>query len=118
MPTKLNLTKDVAGYNAFGLVPSQDSYAGLLATAAAQTITVPSEYPAYLAVMSFTPGSNIWVNFSTTAVTPSGSIGANLNELNPAGRRVLKGSTISFITPDAAGAYVSVLFYVVPEFGN
>ena len=58
------------------------------------------------------------MNFVTTAVTPPGAIGADLNELNPAGRRVLKGTTISFITPDAAGAYVSVLFYVVPEFGN
>ncbi len=118
MPTKLNMTKDVAGYNAFGLVPSLDSYAGVLAATVAQTITVPSEYPAYLAVLSYTPGANVFVNFVTTAVTPVGAIAANLNELNPAGRRVLKGSTISFITPDVAGAYVSVLFYVVPEFGN
>ena len=118
MPTKLNLTRDVAGYNAFGLVPSLDSYAGVLAATVAQTITVPSEYPNYLAVFSFTPGANVFVNFVTTAVTPPGAIGANLNELNPAGRKVSKGSTISFITPDAAGAYVSVLFYVVPEFGN
>jgi hypothetical protein len=118
MPTKLNLTKDVAGYNAFGLAPSVDSYGGILVATVAQTITVPSAYPAYLAVMSYTPGSNVWVNFTTTAVTPPGAIGANLNELNPAGRRVLKGTTISFITPDAAGAYVSLMFYVIPEFGN
>lgn len=118
MPTKFNMTKDVAGFNGFGVVPSQDSYAGILVAAAAQTITVPSEYPAYIAVMSYTPGANVWVNFTTTAVTPAGAIGANLNELNPAGRRVLKGTTISCITPDAGGAYVSILFYVVPEFGN
>src|SRR3990167_17922 len=118
MATKLNLTRDVAGFNAFGLVPSTDSYAGVLAATVAQTITVPSAYPAYLAVLSYTPGANVWVNFVTTAVTPPGAIGADLNELNPAGRRVLKGTTISFITPDAAGAYVSVLFYVVPAFGN
>ena len=118
MPTKFLMTRDISGTNGFGIPPSQDSYAGILVAAAAQTITVPSEYPAYIAVMSFTPGSNVWVNFTTTAATPAGAIGADLNELNPAGRRVLKGTTISFITPDVAGAYVSVLFYVVPEFGN
>lgn len=118
MPTKFNMTKDVAGYNGFGIAPSSDSYAGILVAAAAQTITVPSQYPSYIAVMSYTPGANVFVNFTTTAVTPAGAIGANLNELNPAGRRVLKGTSISFITPDAAGSYVSVLFYVVPEFGN
>ncbi len=118
MPTKLNMTKDVAGYNAFGLVPSEDSYTGLLATGVAQSLTVPSEYPAYLAVFSYTPGANVFVDFKTTAVSPTGSIGASSAELNPAGRRVLKGSTISMISPDTNGSYVSVLFYVVPEFGN
>lgn len=118
MPTKFNMTKDVGGYNGFGVAPCSDSYAGVLAATVAQSVTVPSQYPAYIAVMSYTPGSNVFANFVTTAVTPAGAIGADLNELNPAGRRVLKGSTISFITPDAAGAYVSVLFYVVPEFGN
>lgn len=118
MPTKLNMTRDVAGYNGFGLIPSSDSYAGILVATVAQTITVPSQYPYYLVVLSYTPGANVFVNFSTTAVTPPGAIAANLNELNPAGRLVKKGTTISFITPDAAGAYVSALYYVAPEFGN
>lgn len=113
MPTKLTMTRDINGYNAFGLIPSSDSYAGILVATVAQTITVPSEAPAYLAVMSFTPGANVFVNFVTTAVTPAGAIGADLNELNPAGRRVLAGSTISFITPDASGSYVSVLYYAL-----
>jgi hypothetical protein len=112
------MTKDVAGYNGFGLVPSSDSYAGLLAMGVADSVTVPSQYPRYLAVFSFTPGSNVWVDVLTTAAAPAGAISATSAELNPAARLVQKNQTISFITQDTAGAYVSVLFYVVAEFGN
>jgi hypothetical protein len=118
MPTKFNMTKDVAGYNGFGLVPSTDSYAGLLATSVADSVVVPSEYPQYLAVLSYTPGSNVWVNNSGAAAAPAGAIGASASELNPAARLVKKGTTLSFLTADTAGAYVSVLFYVAGEFGN
>lgn len=118
MSTKFNMTRDVAGYNGFGLIPSDDSFSGLLATASAQSVTVPNQYEYYIAIFSFTPGTNVFVNFKTTAVTPGSSIAANANELNPAGRLVKGGTAISLITPDTSGAYVTVLFYVVAPFGN
>lgn len=118
MPTKLNMTKDVAGYNGFGVAPCADSYTGLLAAGVADSVTVPSEYPTYLAVLSYTPGANVFVDCVTTAVSPAAGIAASSACLNPAGLKVTKGTTISFITPDAAGAYVSIRFFVVAEFGN
>jgi hypothetical protein len=118
LPTKFNMTKDVAGYNGFGVTPCLDSYTGLLAVGVADSVVTPSEYPAYIAVLSYTPGSNVFVDTVTTAAAPVGAIAASSACLNPSGLRVLKGTTISFITPDAAGAYVSVRFFVVPEFGN
>ncbi len=118
MPTKFNMTKDVAGYNGFGVQPCLDQQSGVLAANVAQSITVPSEYPAYIAVLSYTPGANVWVDCVTTAAAPTGAFAATTACLNPTGLRVLKGTTMSFITADAAGSYVSVRFFVVPEFGN
>ncbi len=118
MPTKFNMTKDVAGYNGFGLAPCSDSYAAVLVTGVAQTITTPSEYPSYIAIFSYGSGANIWVDCVTTAVAPTGSVAATSACLNPAGIKVTKGTAISVINPETDNRYISVRFFVVPEFGN
>jgi hypothetical protein len=118
MPTKFNMTKDIAGYNGFGVIQSQDIYSGVMATSVAQSVTVPSEYKNYLAILSYTPGANVFVSVNDTAIVPGGALAASNSELNPAGRKVLAGDVISLITPDTAGAYVSVCFYVVDEYVN
>lgn len=119
MSTKLNMTKDIAGYNGFGLIPCDDDFAGQLAANTAQTITVPQQYEYYLAIFSFSPGSNIWVDFSgATATVPSATMGTVTVELNPAGRLVKSGTSVSFITSDTTTPWVNVLFYVAPPWTN
>lgn len=118
MSTKFNLTKDVAGYNGFGVRFADDGYQGLLATSTEQHVTVPSNYPNWLAVFSYTPGSNVWVDASTTAIAPAGAFSATKADLNPSARFVQAGQTLSFITDDVTSVEVKVSFYVVAEFGN
>lgn len=113
MPTKFNMTRDVAGYNGFGLPICDDQYSAVLATGVAQTVTVPSQYPTYIAVIAYTPGSAVWVDCLNTAVAPTGAVAATTACLNPAGIRVSSGTAMSFITQDASSAYLSVRFFVV-----
>jgi hypothetical protein len=116
--TKFNMTRDVAGYNGFGVQWPQDGESALLAANTEQHITVPSNYPNWLAVFSYTPGSNIWVDGTTTAVVPTGAFSATTAELNPSARQVTAGQVLSFITSDTGTPQVKVSYFVVAPFGN
>lgn len=116
--TKFLMTKDIAGYNGFGLPFCLDGQSALLAAGVAQSITVPDSYPVWIAVFTYTPGASIWVDKFTTAVAPTGAFSATTSELNPAARVLKAGETLSFITADVTSPLVSVLFYVAPPFGN
>lgn len=110
--TKFNLTRDVNGYNGFGLPFSINGYSTELAANVAQSVTVPVTYSNWIAIFSYTPGSNIWVNGVTTAAVPGSSFAATTSQLNPSARAVKGGSTISFITSDSTSPQVGVSFYV------
>jgi hypothetical protein len=121
MPVKMNMTRDVSGFNAFGLVPTDFMYTGVLGTGdAAQSITVSSAFPYenYLAVFSYTPGANVFVSVNDTAAIPSGNLALDTSELNPSARQVKAGDSISLINADAADVYATVLLYVVNEFSG
>lgn len=116
--TKFNLTKDIAGYNGFGIVFAQDGQATSLAANAEQHFVVPSNYSNWIAIFSYTPGSNIWVDGITTAAVPSTTFGATTAELNPSARAVVAGQTLSFITADTTTPWVSVKLLVISPYGN
>lgn len=116
--TKFNMTKDVAGYNGFGIKFASDGYKGVLAAGVEQHVSVPSNYPNWIAVFSYTPGSNVWVDGTTTAVAPVGAFAATTADLNPSARQVSAGQTLSFITSDTTSPQVKVSFYIVGEYGN
>jgi hypothetical protein len=118
MSTKLSLTRDINGYNAFGIIPTYDVYACSLTAAAEQNITVPSNYEFWLAVFTYSPGSNIWVDFTDTAAVPGGTIGLVSAVLNPAGRQVKAGSTISFITSDATDPFICIELQVINNYAS
>lgn len=118
MPTKFNMTRDINGYNGFGLPFTLDARSGILAVGVAQNVAVPDQYPYYIAVFSYTPGSAVWVDTFTTAVAPTGAFSSTTSELNPAARYVKSSEVISLITADVTNPMVSILFYVAPPFGN
>jgi len=56
MSTKLSMTRDINSYNAFGVFPTYDIFAGSLAANSAQSIDVPSNQQYWLAIFTFSPG--------------------------------------------------------------
>lgn len=108
MSTKFCMTRDINGYNGFGVIPTYDVWAGSLAANTEQHFTVPSNNQYWIAIFTFSPGANVWVDFSGTATVPSSTVSSVSTVLNPAGRQVKAGSTISFITADATSPYVCV----------
>lgn len=119
MSTKFNMTRDINGYNGFGIQPTYDIYGATLATSTVATIAVPSNYPNWIAIFSYSPGTNVWVSFTGTAAIPGSSSFSLVNSsLNPAARMVERGMTISLITSDAGGSEVSVEFQIVATYQN
>lgn len=116
--TKFNLTKDISGYNGFGIAFSQDGKATSLAANTEQHFVVPANYPNWIAIFSFTPGSNIWVDGINTATVPTTSFASSTAELNPSARAVSAGQTLSFITADTSAPWVSVKLLIVNPYVN
>lgn len=115
MATKLNFAKDVQGYNAYAPMPSNTKYSATLSSGSAQSITVPKSEANWIAVFSYQPGTDCWVDFSGAAATlPAGSsFAATTSELLPAARLVAGGSNISVITANTT-ADVGVMLYAIP----
>lgn len=117
MATKFAMSRDINGYNGFGLPFSVDGAFTTLAQNVAQSFTVPSDYPNWIAVFSYSVGSNVFVNGMGTATVPGGTVTDSTSQLNPVARAVKGGQTISVITPDTA-AYVQISYYVKDEYMN
>lgn len=119
MSTKFSMQRDINGYNGFGILPTSDIQATYLAATVAQDVTVPDNYAVWLAIFSYSPGSSIWVSFDgDDATLPAAAFAASNSCLNPAGRTVKAGDTISFITNDTFSPEVSVEFQIVPPYQN
>ncbi len=119
MSTKFSMQRDINGYNGFGILPTTDIQAAYLADGVAQSITVPDNYAVWIAIFSYSPGSNIWVSFDgDTATVPTASFASSNSVLNPAARTVKAGDTISFITNDTFEPEISVEFQIVPPYQN
>lgn len=118
MSTKLCMTRDINGYNAFGLIPTYDVYGASLTANAEQHVVVPSNFQYWLAVFTYSPGANVWVDFAGTATVPGGTVGLIQSVLNPAGRQVKAGSTISFITADATSPFICIEFQIINNYAG
>lgn len=119
MSTKFSMVRDINGYNGFGIIPTYDIQGCSLAANTAQTFTVPNNYSNWIAIFSYTPGSNIFVRFDGSAATvPGGTVGAINVALNPSARAVNGGSTFSVISPDATAPYITVEYQIVAPYQN
>lgn len=129
IPTKFNMTKDIGGYNGFGVDICVDTFSGKLTQDVVDSVNVPGDYEFYIAVFTYSPGIDVFVNGVGTASAPGGSTVASQSVLLPSALRV-KGSiaatgtsaavtsTLSYMTPDASGGYITVRFFVSPPWTN
>lgn len=116
--TKFNMQRDISGTNGFGIPFSLDGKTMVLAVGVEQHVTVPSEYPHWIAIFGYTPGATVWVDGIGTAIAPTGAAAASTSRLNPSARAVKAGQTLSFITADITNPMVCVEFLVAPPYGN
>lgn len=114
---KFIMTRDINGFNGFGVPFSNNKYSAVLSSMAEQTVTVPetgnATYQNLIAIFSFEAGNSVWVALNATATIPSGSFAQTDSELNPAGRYVKPGDILHFITADPQDQ-VGVIFYAAP----
>lgn len=113
--TQFAMTRDINGYNGFGLPFSINKYNANLATNTDTTLTVPSYAAHYVAIFAYQPGASVWVTINATAAKPvGGTFAATTSELNPVARYVAAGDVIHALTGDTS-AMVSVTFYALPS---
>lgn len=112
--SKFIMTRDINGYNGFGLTPSNVKYSATLSSGGGEkTFTVPSDAENYLVVFSIQPGADIWIAYDETAATPVGATFASTtSELNPVARKVSAGTIIHAVTADSS-AGIGVMIYAI-----
>jgi hypothetical protein len=120
MTTKFILTRDINGYNGFGLPFSNAKFSATLAITTDTTLTAPqsgavlgptSTKTQFIAIFSYEPGAKVWVAINETAASPAGAtFAATTSELNPAARNVQVDDVLHFYTTDTT-AEVGVVFY-------
>ena len=84
MPTKFSITRDINGYNGYGLKPTDTAVSVTLTANTDTPFTVPSisslggsntadtNNPVLIAIFYFTSGSEVWCALNTTAELPAG----------------------------------------------
>lgn len=114
MSTLLDFGNDQRGYNAYAPATAGDKWSATITNGSETHITIPSNYAVWIAVFSYQPGANVWVDLTgATAIVPVGAtLAATTSELNPASRTVYAAGKISIIT-DNTSADVGVALYAV-----
>jgi hypothetical protein len=121
MTNKFSMTRDINGYNGFGLKPSDTNISATLTVSTDTTFTVPGNTQiggvnyqtkaSWLAIFSIDPGDSVWVSINAVASAPAGSTFASTTSfLNPAAIEVQQGDVIHCFTTQT-GVDVSVRFY-------
>ena len=123
MATKFAMSRDVNGYNGFGLIPTDTAYSVTLTANTDTHFAVPknssigggntavTNNPVLIAIFYFTPGAEVWVAKNATAIVPAGNTwGATTSEGNPSAWQVEGGDVIHMITA-ATGISAGVRFY-------
>lgn len=114
MSTILSFGRDNQGYNAYAPPTSTDKWSATITNGSETHITVPSNFTNWIAVFSYQPGSNVWVDLTGgTAIVPVGAtLASTTSELNPGARTVKAGGLISIIT-DNTSVDVGVSLYAI-----
>ena len=121
MTTKFVMSRDINGYNGFGLVPTTEQYSVTLSANTDTTVTVPStiglgkQGPATvaqsIAIITADPGTTIWVAVNTTAAAPAGSTFATTHSAQNPGAIQVNGGDVIHVFTTGTGVNVGIRFY-------
>lgn len=110
------MSRDINGFNSFGVVPSTTKYSVTLNSGDVTTVTVPDDSKRYLVIFSIDAAANVWVAYDETAQVPVGNtIVSTTSERNPDARQLLSGTIISMISASTT-ADVGIVLYSLPNF--
>ena len=126
MATQYKLQKDVAGYNGFGLPPSDIKFSASLAATTNTTVAVPlsgaigaplNQINRFLAIVQVEVGATVWLAINTTAAVPAGAaFAATDSDLIIGGEyyavEVKAGDVLNFLAPTAS-TDILVKFYAL-----
>lgn len=110
----MNLTRDVAGNNTFGLPFSKFKWDNTLTVGGgAKALTIPAKSAKWSAIFAIEPGAEVWVANNETATLPAiGEFVTTDSEMNPVSREVKAGDVLSLITGNA-DAKVGIVLYPI-----
>src|SRR3569833_2900249 len=114
-----SMTRDINGYNGFGLqFPDYCFSANLKANVASTALTVPGDETYWVAIFQIAPGSNVFVSVNGTAAVAgnSGNFSAVTSVYNPTALKVRNTDTITCIT-SVSFVFVLFSFFVFSSFG-
>jgi hypothetical protein len=121
MSTLLNFARDVQGLSTQSSKFSTDIYSATLVEATNTTLTVPSNFSNWLAVISVQYGKEVWVALNAAAAAPaSGSFTVSTGELiNPYYpytfcKQVKSADVLNFFSVGST-ADISVSFYALQQ---
>lgn len=118
MTAKFNMTRDVSGEVAYGLViNNKDGVGGVinyqttLSANTEQNFTVPTSSRTWAAIFSFGSAS-VWVACNDTAEIPGSSFSITSSQMDASVRQVNGGDILSFIT-SATTAEICISLYEI-----
>lgn len=96
--------RDVQGYNAYAPQDSTNKYSATITNGTATSITVPNSHQVWIAAFSYSPGANVWVDFTgaTAAIPVGATLASTTSSLLPGQRTVYANGKISIITDNAS----------------
>jgi hypothetical protein len=113
--TQLNFGRDVQGMNAYAPQFPSNLYNATLTSGSNSSITVPSNNQNWIAILSYQPGSDMWVSVNNTAAAPAGAtFAAATSFLLPAQLKVQAGDTISVYNNTSTSQDVGIALYAIP----
>ncbi|MHA1447883.1 MAG: hypothetical protein ACTSP4_00485 [Candidatus Hodarchaeales archaeon] len=113
MTTQLEFARDAQSAETFAPSFTDGLYSCSVATSTATALTVPGTTELYVAIFSYSAGSDVWVSNNQTAAVPaSSSFATTTSSLNPTARIVEATDVLSFYTTDSTVS-VGVEFYAI-----
>lgn len=121
MPTKLSITRDINGLNAYGLKPSDINVNVALDASSDTAFTVPNtdatgglnyqNKSQWLAIFSFSSGSDVWVSINSTASAPAGNTFALTSSFSVPAALELQGGDVIHCFTTQSNVTTSIRFY-------